>query len=42
VRFLLDTHGLLYWVYDPRRLGVTALKAITDRDNVIYWSVASS
>jgi PIN domain nuclease of toxin-antitoxin system len=42
VRFLLDTHGLLYWVYDPPRLGAAALKVIADRDNTIYWSVASS
>ena len=39
---LLDTHALLFWAYDPSRLGGGALRAIADRDNQVFWSVASS
>lgn len=42
MRLLLDTHALLFWVYDPPRLGVRALGALSNRDNQVYWSVASS
>lgn len=42
MRLLLDTHTLLFWVYEPARLGTRALRALADRDNSIAWSVASS
>ncbi len=42
MRLLLDTHALLFWVYEPTRLGAAALRALTDRDNQVFWSVASS
>lgn len=42
MRLLLDTHALLFWVYEPSRLGTAALRALADRDNQVFWSVASS
>lgn len=42
MRLLLDTHALLFWVYEPDRLGAAALRAIADRGNAVHWSVASS
>ncbi|MDP2308538.1 MAG: type II toxin-antitoxin system VapC family toxin [Pseudomonadota bacterium] len=42
MKFLLDTHALLFWVYEPARLGALALRAMADRDNQIFWSTASS
>jgi PIN domain nuclease of toxin-antitoxin system len=39
---LLDTHALLFWVYEPSRLGAAALRALADRGNEVFWSVASS
>jgi PIN domain nuclease of toxin-antitoxin system len=42
LKLLLDTHALLFWVYDPPRLGSTALRALADRDNQVFRSVASS
>ncbi len=42
MRLLLDTHALLFWVYAPARLGSAALGAISDRNNQVYFSVASS
>jgi PIN domain nuclease of toxin-antitoxin system len=42
VRLLLDTHALLFWLYEPARLGPAALRAMADRENLVFWSVASS
>lgn len=42
MRLLLDTHALLYWVYEPSRLGPNALRALANRENQVYWSIASS
>lgn len=42
MRVLLDTHALLFWIYEPTRLGRHAHRLLTDRDNQIYWSVAST
>jgi PIN domain nuclease of toxin-antitoxin system len=42
VRVLLDTHALLFWTYEPARLGTTAARVLADRDTLAYWSVASS
>lgn len=42
VKLLLDTHALLFWLYEPARLGNAARLAMTDRSNQVYWSVASS
>lgn len=42
MRLLLDTHALLFWVYEPRRLGPAALRAMSDPDSSVFWSIASS
>ncbi len=42
MKLLLDTHALLFWIYEPSRLGAGALRALADRDNQVFWSVASS
>ncbi len=42
MRVLLDTHALLFWVYEPARVGPHARQVIADRANQIFWSVASS
>ncbi|HND32590.1 MAG TPA: type II toxin-antitoxin system VapC family toxin [Myxococcota bacterium] len=42
MKLLLDTHALLFWLYEPARLGSSALRKLSDRDNRVYWSVASS
>lgn len=42
MKLLLDTHALLFWVYEPTRLGTAALRALAERDNQVFWSVASS
>ncbi len=38
--FLLDTHVLLWWLDDPRRLSGAARKAIGDASSVVYVSAA--
>jgi PIN domain nuclease of toxin-antitoxin system len=42
VRLLLDTHALLWWLADDRRLQAGARKAIGDVGNEIYVSAASA
>lgn len=42
MRLLLDTHAFLFWVYEPSRLGASARRALADRENQVFWSVASS
>ena len=42
MRALLDTHVLLFWLYEPSRLGTAALRLLSSRDNAVFWSVASS
>lgn len=37
---LLDTHVLLWWLDDPKRLSKDARKAIRDGTNVVYISAA--
>ncbi|MBM4320068.1 MAG: type II toxin-antitoxin system VapC family toxin [Deltaproteobacteria bacterium] len=39
---LLDTHALLFWVYEPDRLARGAKSAIADRRSRLLWSVAST
>lgn len=38
---LLDTHTLLWSLFDPNRLGTTALELLQDPKNTIYVSVVS-
>jgi PIN domain nuclease of toxin-antitoxin system len=41
LRLLLDTHVLLWWLSDNRRLGATARAAVGDPDNDVYVSAAT-
>jgi PIN domain nuclease of toxin-antitoxin system len=41
MRLLLDTHALLWWLADDRRLGAQARALIASRDNEILVSSAS-
>jgi PIN domain nuclease of toxin-antitoxin system len=42
VRLLLDTHALLWWLADDRRLSTEAREAIADGKNVVAVSAASA
>jgi PIN domain nuclease of toxin-antitoxin system len=42
VRFLLDTHTLIWWMTDDRRLSKTAHSLIAERDNVSLVSAVSA
>jgi PIN domain nuclease of toxin-antitoxin system len=42
VRLLLDTHVLLWWFIDDRRLSRSARLALQDRGNRIFVSAASA
>jgi PIN domain nuclease of toxin-antitoxin system len=42
MKLLLDTHALLWWLADDRRLGPKAREAIGDSDNLVFVSAASA
>lgn len=42
MRLLLDTHVLLWWLTDDRRLGAQARALIANADNSVYVSAASA
>jgi PIN domain nuclease of toxin-antitoxin system len=42
VRFLSDTHAMLWWLRDDRRLSRRARQILGDGGNELLWSVASS
>jgi PIN domain nuclease of toxin-antitoxin system len=42
VRFLLDTHALLWWVYDDPALSSTVREIVADPENEILVSSASA
>lgn len=42
MRFLLDTHAFLWWVSEPEKLSEVAQDFMTDGNNRLYWSAASS
>jgi PIN domain nuclease of toxin-antitoxin system len=42
MRLLLDTHVLLWWLADDRRLGLNTRALIEDADNSVYVSAASA
>lgn len=42
MELLLDTHALLYWLFDDRRLSKTARHVIADPDNTVFVSSASA
>ena len=41
MQLLLDSHSLLWAVFDPKKLSVEAQKAIANNDNVVYTSITS-
>lgn len=41
MKFLLDTHALLWWLDDDRRMGQAIRAAISDPANEVYVSVVS-
>lgn len=42
VRYLLDTHTLLWWAFDAPDLSPTARGLISDRANTVFVSAASA
>jgi PIN domain nuclease of toxin-antitoxin system len=42
VRFLVDTHAILWWLRDDLRLSRAARTIVGDGANELLWSVASS
>jgi len=42
VKVLLDTHALLWWLFDDPKLSPKARKVIKNPDNVIFASTASA
>jgi PIN domain nuclease of toxin-antitoxin system len=42
MRLLLDTHALLWWIFDDPKLSVPARAAIADAGNVVLVSAASA
>lgn len=42
MRLLLDTHALLWWLFDDERLGAGARAAIAEPANAVFVSAASA
>lgn len=42
MRFLVDTHAILWWLRDDPRLSRTARAIVGDGGNELLWSIASS
>ncbi|MCK5379597.1 MAG: type II toxin-antitoxin system VapC family toxin [Acidobacteria bacterium] len=42
MKVLLDTHSMLWWLANDRRLSPLAREAISDGRNRLIWSMASS
>lgn len=42
MRYLLDTHALLFWLFDDRRLSPRARALVADPDNEVLVSAASA
>jgi len=42
MKALLDTHALLFWLYQPERLGRSARRIMQDGDSILLWSIAST
>jgi len=41
MNYLLDTHALIWAIFDPRKLSKPAVKVISEKENNIYVSVVS-
>ncbi len=42
MRYLLDTHVLLWWIKDSEKLSMVAREIIENGRNELFWSAASS
>ncbi|MEW6280643.1 MAG: type II toxin-antitoxin system VapC family toxin [Candidatus Eremiobacterota bacterium] len=42
MRLLLDTHALLWWMFEPEKLSGQATRWLLDPDNDLLWSAAST
>ena len=42
MKYLLDTHALLWWMFDDPSLSITARGILMDRDNTAFVSSASA
>jgi PIN domain nuclease of toxin-antitoxin system len=42
MRYLLDTHSFLWWIFKDERLSDKAVKTISNSKTTLYWSAASS
>lgn len=42
MNILLDTHTFLWWITDSSRLSVVAISLMSNSNNNLYWSAASS
>ena len=42
MKLLLDTHAFLWWITDDAQLSPKARELISDSNNTMYWSAASS
>jgi PIN domain nuclease of toxin-antitoxin system len=42
VRYLLDTHALVWWLYNPARLSTFANAAVSEPENEIFASAISA
>ena len=42
MRYLVDTHVLIWWITEDYRLSSKAAKIIRSHKNLLYWSTASS
>lgn len=41
MRLLLDSHSLLWAVFEPQKLSAETRRLIANRDNIVYSSIAS-
>lgn len=41
MNYLLDTHIIIWWLTDPKRIAAKASKIISDKENSIFISTAS-
>lgn len=42
MKLLLDTHTLVWWAFDSKRLSITARAAIADSDNDVFASAITA
>lgn len=42
MNYLLDSHVLLWWITNDKRLSTPVKEVISSQNNLLYWSTASS